>query len=379
MSVTNANDIVNAELEGRVREYMFRKNPSQTTVSGYWFDLSLSPGSPPPKYWFDATPTIGVQVKQSTDGGFFHGGNVTPQKKYLRKIYLQSTSGTGLPISFRLLDYLLYYPSVDDSIVGQQDMTNVFNVLSTFTTPTPPAMQDNILTLTTNNLMPYTRCQVSSTGTLPSGLSPSTDYWSIPVSDTTCKLAISRANAVANNFITITDSGTGTHSLRTILPRYTDGKNVQILPISVAGRTGGFTFNVSYTNQDGVAGRTTATVTENANATLGVVVTSHPAAGNNINGHCDNFIPLQSGDTGVQSIESVNMITGDVGLVSLILVVPLAETELKELTAPHEKDFYISANKLPEIKDDAFINMICVPTGSLAATGLIGSMRVIWN
>lgn len=371
--------MVNAELEGRVRINMFRKNPTQVTVSGYWFDLSLSPGNPVPKYWFDATPTIGVQIKQSTDGGLFHGANVTPQRKYLRNLSLMTATATALPMSFKLLDYLLYYPSVDDSVVGDQPLTNVFNTLSTFTTPTPPTYQSNELTLTTNNLMPYTRCQVSSTGTLPAGLTASTDYWSINrEGDTTCRLAASRADAVANIPVVISDAGIGVHSLKTILPRYTDGKNVQILPVSVASRVGGFAFNVTYTNQDGVAGRVSKSVIENANTTLGVIATSHPAGAAGVYNYCE-FIPLQEGDTGVQSIESVNMISGDVGLVSLILVRPLAETELKEITAPHEKDFFISGGKLPEIKDDAFLNLICLPVGSLAATGLIGSIKVIWG
>lgn len=375
--IRNSNDIVNAELEGRVREYMWRKNPSQTTVSGYWFDLSLSPGSPPPKYWFDASPTIGVQVKQSTDGGMFHGADVNPMIKYLRGFSIRGTAAAGLPLSFKLMDYILYYPSVDDSTVGETAMTSNFNTLCTFTTPTPPLYQSDLLTLTTNNLANLTRCRVSSSGTLPSGLTADTDYWAIKVSDTTCRLATSRANAVAGTFFhQINDSGTGTHYLKTILPRYTDGAGLQIMPVSVAGRTGGFTFNVTYTNSSGVAGRVTQTVMENAQPYLGVIVTSNPVAVGNYTGE---FVPLQAGDTGVQSIDSVNMITGDVGLVSLILVKPLAETVLKEITAPMERDFFVDCVELPEIKDDAFLNMICLPTGSLAATGLLGSIKVIWN
>jgi hypothetical protein len=374
--VRNLTDIVNSELEGKVRHYAFRKNPTQTTASGYWFDLSMSPGTPPPKYWFDSSPLSSVQVKQSTDGGLFHGANVTPDRKYLRMISLMTSTSTALPMSLKLLDYLVYYPTVDDSITDPQTMTNNFQTLSTFTTPTPPAYQDNTLTLTTNNLMPYTRCRVSTTGTLPGGLAVDTDYWSIQISDTTCRLAASRANAVAGTHIIITDSGSGTHYLKTILPRYTDGAGVQMLPISIGARTGGFTFYVTYTNSSGVAGRISQTVMQNPGATVGVIATSHPAATGNYAGV---FIPLQEGDTGVQSVESVTMLTGDVGLMSMVLVQPLAETELKEITAPHEKDFFIESNKLPEIKDDAFLSFICLPVGSLAATGLIGSIKVIWG
>lgn len=374
--IQNTNDIVNAELNGAVREYMFRKNPSQVTVTGYWFDLSMSAGNPPPKYWFDSAPLTGVQVKQSTDGGFFHGSPVAPQTMYLRKLNLMTSTSTALPMSFRLMDYLLYYPTIDDSAVGETAITSIFNVLSTFTTPTPPSRQTNILTLTNNLLEPYTQVQVSSTGTLPAGLSPSTSYWSIPVTATTCKLATSRADAVLNRHITISDSGSGVHSLRTILPRYTDGKGVQIMPVTLTGRTGGFTFNVTYTNSSGVAGRVSQTVMQNDQQYIGCITTSHPAGAGNYGGA---FIGLQGTDTGVQSIESVNMITGDTGTMSLILVYPLADSILKEITAPMERDFYLDGQTLPIIKDDAYISAICSPLATLAATGLIGSVKVIWN
>lgn len=43
----------------------------------------------------------------------------------------------------------------------------------------------------------------------------------------------------------------------TPLPRYSDGIGVQIMPVVVAGQTGGQTFTVNYTNSEGVAGRVT--------------------------------------------------------------------------------------------------------------------------
>jgi hypothetical protein len=36
-------------------------------------------------------------------------------------------------------------------------------------------------------------------------------------------------------------------------------------------------------------------------------------------------------------------------------------------------------NTLQEIKDDAFLGLLVCPVGSLAATGLVGSLQVIWN
>lgn len=54
--------------------------------------------------------------------------------------------------------------------------------------------------------------QGTTTTTLPAGLSTSTDYFVIFVTDTTFKLATSHANSLAGTVIDITDTGTGTHT-----------------------------------------------------------------------------------------------------------------------------------------------------------------------
>lgn len=277
--------VVDAELEGRVNTYNFRKNPSQVTTQGLWFDLALSPGNPIPKYWF-GTPLAATVVSQSLDGGFFHGSDVSPAKKYLRSTTLSATAATALPMSMILMDYLLYYPLVDEGTTDEQ-------------------LMDNTQTLT----------------------------------------------------------------------RYTDGNGVQVMAISVAGRTGGQDFYINYTNQDGVSGRISKTVRQNASAALGVVVTSATAT----NANSCLFIPLQEGDTGVRSIESVTMLGTDVGLFSLVLVKPLASTVILEITAPVLSDYLTQSSNLTEIQADAFLNFVCLPNGALNATGLLADMKVIWS
>lgn len=286
MAIANVKQMVDAELEGRVRRYAWRKTPSQVTTAGYWFDLSMSPGNPPPKYWFDAPPGIAKAVSQSSDGGIFHGANVSPLTQYLRLMTALTVTSTTLPLNMVLCDYLLYYPSCDDST-------------------TDPQVFDNTVTL----------------------------------------------------------------------PRYTDGNGVQVIAVSVAGRTGGQSFNFSYTNSDGVSGRTSQTVMQNSAAAIGTVLTGQTNSSISV----VPFIGLQGDDKGVRSIESVTMLGADVGLFTLILVKPIAQIQIKEITAPYEKDFFLLTGALPEIKDDAYLSMICLPQGSLAATALIGDLKVIWN
>lgn len=282
----NVKEVVDAELRGASRFSTWRKSPSQVTTTRIWFDLSMSPGNPVPKYWFDAPPLIAKAVAQSTDGGLFHGGSVSPLKKYLRETTQIAIVATALPMPMILCDYLIYYPSIDDSTLD-------------------PQVMDNTVTL----------------------------------------------------------------------PRYSDGEGVQMIALSVAGRTGGQTFSVTYTNSEGVAGRVTPNVPQNSAASIGSIITSDGAAVNT----AGPFIPLQQGDTGVRAIESVTMNGADVGLFTIILVKPLAQTQIRGIDAPVEKDYLLESGSLPEIKDDAYLSWICLPQGSLAATPIHGTIKVIWN
>lgn len=279
-------ELVDAELAGKERRYTWRKTPSQVTTAGLWFDLSMSPGRPVPKYWFDAPPATAKAVYYSTDGGLEHGGGVSPSEKYLRLTTGIATAATALPLTMILCDYLLYYPSIDDSVLDEQIM-------------------DNTVTL----------------------------------------------------------------------PRYTDGEGVQVIAVSVAGRTGGARFYFTYTNSEGVSGRVSQTCYQNSAAALGVLQNN----GQNNNASANAFCGLQDGDSGVRSIDSVFMIDADVGLMTFILVKPLGTSVIREITAPVEKDYFMEAGVIPQIYDDAYLSFLCLPQGTLAATALMGDIKTIWT
>lgn len=284
--ITGINQLVQAELDGKERRYTWRKTPSQVTTAGLWFDLSMSPGRPVPKYWFDAPPAIAKQISYSQDGGLEHGGGVSPSEKYLRLTTGIATASTALPLTMVLCDYLLYYPSIDDSVLDEQVL-------------------DNTVTL----------------------------------------------------------------------PRYSDGEGVQVIAVSVAGRTGGARFYFTYTNSEGVSGRTSQIAYQNSAAALGTLQNS----GANANAAAMPFVGLQAGDSGVRSIDSVVMLDADVGLMTLILVKPLGTSVIREITAPVEKDYFMESGVIPRIYDDAYLSFLCLPQGTLAATALMGDIKTIFT
>lgn len=126
MSFKSVKSVVDAELDGKFQYSTWRKTPTQTTLSGVWFDLSMSPGNPVPNY-YAAAPNIAQRLAQSTDGGIYHG--VHTSSAYLKSLMALSASAAPLPMI--LCDYLLYYPFVDMSVTDPQPLDNT-NTLSRY-------------------------------------------------------------------------------------------------------------------------------------------------------------------------------------------------------------------------------------------------------
>ena len=126
----------------------------------------------------------------------------------------------------------------------------------------------------------------------------------------------------------------------------------------------------------GVSGRITTARQFNAAGTNGECITSATA----LSGSSGPFIPLMDGDSGVRSIESITMLTPDVGLFALVLVKPLTTTVIREITAPSEKDYLLDNGLIPRIYDDAFLGFLISPSNpGIAGAVITGDLKVIWT
>lgn len=126
MAINSIQQLVDAENEGRTRQYTFRHTTAgYGPTAGTWWDMSFAAGQPAPKYWFDSSPLVAKAAAQSTDGGFYHGENVAPYTKYLRSAMVtQPVAAAVAPWHLLLCDYLLYYPSIDETVLGEAVLTN---------------------------------------------------------------------------------------------------------------------------------------------------------------------------------------------------------------------------------------------------------------
>lgn len=116
-------------------------------------------------------------------------------------------------------------PAETGTFAYSQGMTSIpvsagqkYSVISTVTNVAPAAGTftcaiTDICTKSAHGYLTGLKVQLTTTTTLPAGLSTSTDYFVIKLSSSTFSLASSLVLAQAGTAIDITDTGTGTHTI----------------------------------------------------------------------------------------------------------------------------------------------------------------------
>lgn len=139
------------------------------------------------------------------------------------------------------------------------------------------------------------------------------------------------------------------------LPRYTSGDGVQMMLVGSVAGVANATVTVTYTNSAGVAGRISQS-TYIIPAATGVICSNSAVGANTVS--ATPYLPLASGDKGVQSVQSVQFTTTAGGFCTLVLVKPLAGLQIYEASVPSEKTFGPEFLQMVEIKPGAYLNLI---------------------
>jgi hypothetical protein len=83
----------------------------------------MSPGNPRPNNYIGPAAAF-TALSQSKDGGIPHGQPVAPKTKYLQIIEAQSNFAAAAPLPMMMLDYLGFYPFIDQSDTDEQILDN---------------------------------------------------------------------------------------------------------------------------------------------------------------------------------------------------------------------------------------------------------------
>lgn len=158
------------------------------------------------------------------------------------------------------------------------------------------------------------------------------------------------------------------------LPRYESGEGVRIVLVVTAPMALTAAVTINYTNSDGVSGRTAT-----ANVIPGLAIGVCATAGGGTAGSASQaspYWPLDSGDKGVRSIESITFAAGAGGFMCAALVKPLAQTAILEQNVPTEKMYGFETQNLPEIKNGAYLNLL-IQRGNTGTGNYRGEMIFI--
>lgn len=387
----SSNDaIINAMTAGQTFKATWGKNfnPTAAAVANEYHTLFRGAGNPQADAIFNAGTALTFQPVEDTTanaGSIQHGGNVQPTfYKYLASGSAVSAAATVVPGVLVLVDVIGFYRVTAVTTTTAQACTNTITTrAATFTVDT--GTDAGTYTSTTNlpsNLITGTRVRVSTTTTLPVPLAAATDYYLTRLTDSTFKLSTSYANLVAGTFIDFTTTGTGTHTINWLLPRYTNGAGVNAIFFnSNATPLGAGVPNLSlgYTNSLQAASRATPTVLpigKTAATNSHILYTGATGTGKY------NFqTPLQSGDAGISEINTIqNSISYVSGEYTVALYREIGRFPLSTLGLSAERNFLFEMPSLPRIYDGAALYWIYGSgVATPASSAFSGDLNFIFN
>jgi len=387
--IASFDQLINANSAGQSFKATWGKNfnPTAAAVANEYHTLFRGAGNPGADAIFNAGTNLLFQgvVDTTTNAGCIqHGGNVQPTYyKYLQSLAAQSAAATVVPGILKLVDVVGFYRLTSVTTATAQSTTNTLGYGDTFTADA----STDIITMTStantpSNILTGTRVRLTTTTTLPAGLSLATDYYVIKVTDSTFKLATSYANAIAGTAINITDAGTGTHTMSRLLPRYTNGAGVQAIFFnSNSTALGAATPNLAlgYTNSAQTASRATPTVLP-----IGKTAASNSHilyTGATGTGKYNYTVPLQAGDAGIAQIDTIqNSVSYVSGEYSVALIKEIAEVPLSILGQTTMENLVTELPSLPRIYDGAALYWIWGSgVATPASSAFSGTLNFVWN
>lgn len=362
-------------------------NPTAAAVANEYHTLFRGAGNPWADALFDTGTNLlfqGITDATTSAASIQHGGNVQPTYyKFLHSLSAQTAAATVVPWVLKLIDVIGFYRVTTVTTTTAQATTNTLGFGDTFTADdTTDIITWTSTTNIPSNILTGTRVRLTTTTTLPAGLALATDYYVIKLTDSTCKLATSYANAIAGTAINITSTGTGTHTMSRLLPRYTNGAWVQAIIFNPAATAlGAATPNLSlgYTNSVQTASRATPTVLP-----IGKTAASNSHilyTGATGTGKYNYTMPLQSGDAGIAEINTIqNSVSYVSGTYTVVLFKEITEVPLSILGQSALINLENEMPSLPRIYDGAalywvFGSWVATP----ASSAFSGTLNFIFN
>lgn len=161
------------------------------------------------------------------------------------------------------------------------------------------------------------------------------------------------------------------------LPRNTSGEGVRIMLVCTTPMTSAVSFTISYTNSDGVSGRTATGFVNGASSQTGYIIHRNT---NTATSGVTPFVSLQDGDSGVQSIQSIQLGGGAGGFFCAVLVLPKLTTQTQDINTSSELfTLQHRGASVPSVENGAYLNWIVLANNTATMAPFRGEIDFIWN
>jgi len=178
---------------------------------------------------------------------------------------------------------------------------------------------------------------------------------------------------------TVTTLGAQVLDNTVALPRYADGAGVQafLTPSTVMGAATP-NLSIGYTNSAGAASRVTPATLPIGNTAAAVTSIVYSGTGA---GKFGPFMPLQAGDAGIRSVQSVTLSASYVsGVLNLVLAKPLLTLPITTLGVTAERDLVNQLASMPRVYDGACLAWIMLAGAATPVNSQIsGHLEFGWS
>ena len=178
---------------------------------------------------------------------------------------------------------------------------------------------------------------------------------------------------------TVTTTGAQVLNNTVTLPRYTTGAGVQafITPSTVMG-AGTPNISLGYTNSAAVGSRATPATLPIGNTAAAVTSIVYSGTGS---GKYGPFMPLQAGDAGIRSVQTINLsATYTSGVLNLVLCKPLITMPITTLGVTAERDLVNQIASMPKVYDGACLAWIMLAGAATpVASPISGHLEFGWT
>lgn len=177
----------------------------------------------------------------------------------------------------------------------------------------------------------------------------------------------------------VTTTGAQTLNNTVTLPRYTGGAGVQafITPSTVMGAATP-SISIGYTNSASTVGRATPATLPIGNTAAAVTSVVYSGTGA---GKFGPFMPLQAGDAGIKSVQSINLSASYVsGVLNLVLCKPLLTLPITTLGVTAERDLVNQFASMPKVYDGACLAWLMLAGAATpVASPISGHLEFGWS